>query len=261
MLKEFSKYHGRGNDFILIDDRNQSFPLSHLTVKSLCQRHFGIGADGLILLQESEKADILMRIFNSDGHEAKSCGNGLLCLLTYAKDQKIIDKKNISIETYDRIVFASKEEDKYLIDMGKAKNQKMNHQITIDDKQLLCHLVDTGVQHAVVFVDDLTKVDIVNMGKKIRLHKDFLPEGVNVNFVEKINTHCNVRTFEKGVENQTFACGTGACAVGVMVSNLYKEDRQKIVFEKGQLDILISNDVVKMKGDATFVYSGKVHLK
>lgn len=253
---KFSKYHGRGNDFILIDDQNKTFSHSKQFIEQLCHRHFGIGADGIILLQKSEKADLRMRIFNCDGNEASSCGNGLLCLLTFARDQKILDKYEISIETMDRIVYAQKQKDLYSINMGAPLRLELNHKLALSDREILCHLVDTGVYHAVVFVDDLEKTLVEKIGKEIREHKDFSPGGINVNFVQRKKTATRVRTYEKGVEAETLSCGTGACAVGVVSTKLYNDPNHTISFSKGDLSISYAKDTIHMKGSATFIFSG-----
>jgi diaminopimelate epimerase len=254
--KNFWKYHGRGNDFVLIDDQNKTFPLEEKTISHMCHRRLGIGADGLILLQKSSKADFRMRIFNSDGKEAKSCGNGLLCLLTFLQDQNLFSQKSLSIETFDRIVYGIKEKNGFSIEMGEPLGLKMNQDLVIDGQKITLHQVNTGVDHAVVFVENIKEALVEKLGKKIRYLKEFSPDGVNVNFVEKKNDDYHVRTYERGVEAETLSCGTGACAVGTVANKLYGEKECQISFQEGGLFIQLENNKIFMKGSATFVFSG-----
>lgn len=255
-LKGFFKYHGRGNDFLLIDDREKSFPINQEYVSHLCHRRLGVGADGLILIQSSVNADYRMRIFNSDGREAKSCGNGLLCLLTFLKNYDFFLKDSISIETFDRIVFGIKEECGFSIEMGQVEKLQMNRVFQVDGNEILLHSLNTGVDHAVVFVDDVEKIPVNILGKKIRFLKEFSPDGINVNFVEKKGNNYSVRTYERGVESETLSCGTGACAVGAIAKELYDQKKSNISFQEGALSILLENNKIFMKGAATFVFSG-----
>ena len=202
----FAKYEGAGNDFILIDDRIPSFPVhdTHL-IQQLCHRKFGIGADGLILLQNSEKAAFRMRIFNADGHEAESCGNGLRCLGRFLLDQNILFS-TIAIETAARTVHLFLSEDQIGVEMGKAKDLRLH----ISTENGTIHFIDTGVPHVVQFVQNVDQLPIQALGAYFRHHKEFSPKGTNVNFVEKQSSNVfKVRTFERGVEGETLACGEG----------------------------------------------------
>lgn len=257
----FSKYHGTGNDFILIDDRKVYFPIHDgAKISKLCHRNLGIGADGLILLHPSDVADYRMRIFNSDGKEAKSCGNGLLCLMRFIFDLGLLKQNTFSIQTMNDIVLANKGKDGYEITLGLAKNIKLNQSLILDE-ELVFHEVDTGNEHVVLFVDDLTKVDVDSLGKKIRSHKQFSPNGVNVNFAQVMEDKVLVRTFEKGVEKETLACGTGAAAVGIISSLVYQtKPLIPICFQHGFLTIDLQNERPKMIGSSEFVFSGSIKL-
>jgi diaminopimelate epimerase len=252
----FSKYHGRGNDFILISDLENQFVIDKKKIAFLCHRNFGIGADGLILLQKSSLADIKMRIFNCDGIEAKGCGNGLLCLLSFINDNKILQKRDISIETGDRIVYAQTDSDLYSINMGKPKDLLLHQSLSFGQKTYPYHFVNTGVEHVVLYVRDVEKAPVERLGKKIRYHPLFAPGGANINFVQKKRETFFVRTYEKGVEQETFSCGTGALAVGLIPSLLYGGKKQKICFQQGNLQVLYKEDFLFLVGNATFVYQG-----
>ena len=202
----FFKYQGAGNDFILIDSRHfsYSFDLS-LFAQRVCARRSGIGADGLIFFSPSPVADYKMRIFNADGSEALMCGNGIRCLFDFIKKKE----KALTIETLYGILNCRYDDDEIVIGLG---NPKILHWPIAVEKKVL-FVVDTGVPHAILFVDDLDQVDVSKEGAKIRFHPLFSPNGVNVNFVS-INTKNQVvlRTYERGVEAETLACGTGAAA-------------------------------------------------
>lgn len=216
MAYQFSKYSGCGNDFILIDDRAVSFPANDKElIRRLCNRQLGIGADGIILLQKGKKGDYSMRIFNSDGSEAEMCGNGLRCLGQFIAD---LGEKR-STFTVDSML--RQHEIKMLPEgvqtsMGPPQFIEKDVPLSIEGRTLPTYYLDTGVPHAVLFVDQLEQVDVKRFGAKIRHHEHFAPRGANANFVQKINdSKLAVRTFERGVENETQACGTGVTAAAL----------------------------------------------
>lgn len=233
----FSKYHGSGNDFILIDDRKKTFPIEKVT--ELCHRRFGIGADGVILWQDSETYDAKMRIFNSDGKEAGSCGNGLCCLLQFIQDQGFSVS---TIELMDGCAQVSVKDDTPFITIQAPKK--------IQKKEV--YLTNTGVEHGVVFVEDIKEIDIDLVGKKLReRHK------ANINFAQVKEDGIYVRTFEKGVEAETLACGTGACAVAWVAKELYRLNNPiSVHFPGGALLIYCQKDEIQFHGSASFVFSG-----
>lgn len=243
----FGKYQGAGNDFILIDDRAPFFN-PHL-VTQLCHRKFGIGADGVILLQTDQSADFRMRIFNSDGSEAGSCGNGLRCLMKFIVDLGL-PKKNYQIATGDRIVEAGFVGDKISVQMGLALNLKK-----LDIEGFEVHSLDTGVPHAVVFSPH---ADLKILGPLLRYHSAFHPAGTNVNIANlQSDGSIRVRTYERGVEGETLACGTGAAAVGVIASQEYHLPNPiRICFAGGEIDIHVDGLNVTMIGDAIKVFDG-----
>lgn len=209
MKLSFTKYHGAGNDFILIDFRNASPLLDPaLLARRLCARRLGIGADGLILLCPSEAADFKMRIFNADGSEPSMCGNGIRCLYDFVQKREIIPSE-LKIETLHGILTCRRNGEEIVVNLGAP--EIIHWPIHLDQGQLF--VLDTGVPHAVLFVDELDKVDVAEVGKKIRFHSQFAPQGVNVNFATiDPKGALSIRTYERGVEAETLACGTGAAA-------------------------------------------------
>ena len=219
---EFEKYTGAGNDFILIDNRTGSFPAENRDlIERMCSRRISIGADGLILLENSEKADIRMRFYNSDGGEAEMCGNGARCLIAFAKS-KGIGSETMTLETMERVLAASVEGEEISIEMGDVTETELNIDLEIDGEVYRVHHTNTGVPHAVMFVEDVDEVDVSGLGRKVRFHERFQPKGANANFVHVTGENSiAVRTYERGVEDETLACGTGCTACGV-ISNLVK---------------------------------------
>lgn len=210
----FSKYSGCGNDFILIDNRQIGLNLQSPTIQKLCNRSRGVGADGIILLEESKTSNFRMRIFNQDGSEAEMCGNGLRCLGQFIVELGF-PKKTYSVETLERQLTVEFEGDQVKTTIGDAKGiQRLS--LKVEKDTLDCYALNTGVPHAVFFVDNLKSVEVNTLGHKIRHHEEFSPKGVNANFVEKSSpSQLTLRTFERGVENETQACGTGATASAI----------------------------------------------
>ncbi len=252
--RSFGKYQGAGNDFILIDDRALSFDPS--SVSALCHRKYGIGADGVILLQNDPVADFRMRIFNADGSEAESCGNGLRCLARFLLDLGF-PKQTYRIATANRIVETNFIGDRISVQMGPPRNVK---QLYINGQEV--YSLDTGVPHLVIFVPDLPNLNVAQEGTLWRHHPHFQPRGTNVNFVALPNQNTlSVRTFERGVEGETLACGTGATAVAVIASQIYRLPNPiRIVFPGGELDLHVNGDDVRMIGSAEKVFEGVLKI-
>jgi diaminopimelate epimerase len=252
MILLFAKYHGAGNDFIVIDDRTEAFPVSHSAfVQSLCQRHTGIGADGLILLQSSSRADARMRIFNSDGHEAALCGNGLRCLVDFAHRLHLIGSRS-TIETKNRLVACEWTQETVTVDLGPYEFLAMK----LSFEALKFHLINTGVPHAVAFVED----DHFALAPQIRSHPSFGSEGANVNFAMLKGSKLHIRTYERGVEGETLACGSGAAAVAVAAHHVYHLSNPITIVpcsgEELQVNVLPAS--LRLTGKATFVFHGSV---
>ncbi len=207
----FAKYHGCGNDFILMDNRSRHFCPEAEAIRFLTDRHTGVGGDGVILLEESVSADVKMRIFNADGTEADMCGNGARCFLRFLAELGY--PLPIEIEVCDRVLSGTAAQNSASIEMGIPWDIALN----IDSPFGLLHRINTGVPHAVIFVDDLDRFDIETSGKAIRRASLFSPEGTNVTFAQKVSKgRLAFSTYERGVEGETRACGTGACAAALI---------------------------------------------
>lgn len=208
----FYKYQGAGNDFILLDNRDQKF--SHLTFQQialLCDRRFGIGADGFMMLEKHDRYAFCMSFFNSDGMPGSMCGNGGRCICAFAQKLGIV-------KTGETFLFWSSDgehEATILSGLGEQRivRLKMRDVRTYAHSKSDIYLIDSGSPHYISFVSDCERTDVENEGKKIRFSKDF-PHGINVNFVEESETagHIKARTYERGVEQETYSCGTGATA-------------------------------------------------
>ncbi|MEA5403113.1 diaminopimelate epimerase [Arcicella sp. DC2W] len=208
---KFYKYQGTGNDFVVVDDRSKSFPISQEFIAQLCHRRFGIGADGLMLLQEAEGYDFRMVYFNSDGTEGSMCGNGGRCLVRFAHDLGIISDSTVFIAV------DGEHEAKVTKEVISLKMIDVNNIEETSDYDFM----NTGSPHYVTYVSDLQNYDVYSTGKAIRYGEPFVSKGgTNVNFVEVTGENAlAVRTYERGVEDETYACGTGvtACAISANI--------------------------------------------
>ena len=212
MKIEFWKYQGNGNDFVLLDERGSNHQLSTEQIRKLCDRHFGIGADGLMMLTNSNMSDFKMAYYNSDGKLASMCGNGGRCIAMFAYLLKIVPKE-MSFEAYDGLHKAIIEEE-----MIEGKKYAVALQMTgvsaVEQSEKFYYL-DTGSPHYVEFVENLAEMDVVKEGKLTRYSEHFSPGGVNANFVEVKDNRLFVRTYERGVEDETLSCGTGVTAAAI----------------------------------------------
>ena len=213
--------HGAGNDFILVDDRNETFPVSdNKWIEKICARKTGVGSEGLILIQPSKKADFRMRFFNPDGGEVDMCGNGARCSAKLALEIGAAGKK-MTIETAAGILPAEALDDSIRVQMPEPAGWKMNNSLKVDTENILYHFVNTGVPHAVVEVENINKCNVLKLGSGIRYHEAFQPAGTNADFITATGSHSlRVRTYERGVEAETLACGTGIVAAALVAARL-----------------------------------------
>lgn len=284
MIFNFVKMHGLGNDFIIPEINEADLTDLSELAKILCDRHTGIGADGILLVCNSNEENIRMRIFNSDGTEAEMCGNGIRCFAKYVYEKKIISDQKFTIET-----LAGKIIPELFIDDGIVTKVRvnMNTPKLIDDEESLINFNDDtisniseklhkkilinenifhtssltlGVPHSILYVDEIVNAEIKQIGSLIEKHESF-PKGTNVNFVKVINDHeIIMRTWERGA-GQTLACGTGSCAAGVASFLDGKTDKKITVhLELGDLEIELIDNSVFMTGPAQQVFEGKISL-
>ncbi len=268
----FTKMVGAGNDFIVIEPQ-KNFDLKKFTTE-VCNRHNGIGADGVLVVEPSKKADYKMRIINSDGSEAEMCGNGVRCLASYIVATREEKKKPFSIETLAGIILAEAKDEIANVRLSDPKDYQANIKINVHDRPLTVHYIDTGVPHTIVFVADLSTIDVNRIGPLIRYHEHFKPRGTNVNFVEELDQDfIELRTYERGVEAETLACGTGSVAAGLIGFRHANPDIRrkkgaavKVKTKSGEvLDITFDLDGQKisnvwLKGSAKFIARGEYYV-
>ena len=259
---KFTKYHGCGNDYVYIDCFENEIENPENLSKKVSNRNFGIGSDGLILILPSKVADAKMRIFNSDGSEAKMCGNGIRCVAKYLADNKFFSKKSINIETLSgikktEIIESGDTLSKVKVDMGKPEFiRDLDFKEFPNQKSVY---VSMGNPHCVVFCPEIDSIDLYESGTNIQ-NKEIFTEGVNVEFVE-VNSRndIRIRVLERG-SGETLACGTGACASVVAANHLGLCDKNVIVHLLGG-DILVEyeKDTVFMTGNAVKVFEGEYY--
>ena len=259
MKIKFQKYQGTGNDFIIIDNKSLDFPIQNSSlINRLCNRKFGIGSDGLIIINPSENTDFEMLYFNSDGKLGSMCGNGARCSVKFAQTNNIINKETI-FSAYDG-----------------------NHSATIFDHNVSLSMIDveviktygndlfldTGSPHYVKIVESLDNFNVVNEGKKIRNSTEFINNGVNVNFVKILSEReFEVRTYERGVEGETLSCGTGVTAVALAMFNSGKTDSKKVKIKTKGGELFVEFDTngeryfdIKLTGGVKMIFSGEINI-
>ena len=256
---KFSKYNGAGNDFIVIDDRVDQINNNSKLIQKLCDRNFGIGGDGLILIKESKESDFEIIHYTSDGNLGSLCGNGSRCAISFAFKNNIIKRKTI-FEAFDGVHKAEILDDT-LIKMEMMINSKI---IENDYGTWL----DTGSPHLVIEKDNTDKLDVNVEGSSIRYNDYYKKEGVNVNFVEKIsNKTFKIRTYERGVENETLACGTGSTASAICMNYLGKSNSDIITMKCKGGDLKVefnsknkSFTNISITGPAKLVFEGVIKI-
>ncbi|PZD77906.1 diaminopimelate epimerase [Mesonia sp. K7] len=257
MNLKFYKYQGTGNDFVMIDNRDLTFKNDTKIINFLCDRRFGIGADGLILLNppEREEDDFTMVYFNADGKESSMCGNGGRCIVSFAKFLGIFGKETI-FTAVDGVHEAK-------ID-GESVSLKMQDVTEVRDNAIGT-FVNTGSPHHIAFKSDVESLDVKTLGAKIRHDKIYQPGGTNVNFVEMVGDKIVMRTFERGVEDETFSCGTGVTAAALAAYEKGKINRKtiEVITQGGNLSVSFEkNDSgyqnIWLTGPAKQVYQGEI---
>ena len=212
---EFTKIVAAGNDFVLIDNRPLKLSSRCLIslARRMCDRQFGAGADGLLVLERSDKADFKMRIVNSDGSEAEMCGNGSRCFALYCRLLKHKAVADLKVQTVAGIIHAHVGRGAVRVNLTPPKDMRLDIPVRVRGRTLRVNYINTGVPHAVIFVNGLSSMEIVDLGRQIRYHESFAPRGTNVDFVEVLGPKdISIRTYERGVEDETLACGTGSVA-------------------------------------------------
>lgn len=273
----FVKMQGAGNDFVIID-HDAPIDYASFAVK-VCDRHLGIGADGVMVLSRSESADHKMRIINADGSEAEMCGNGARCMAVYIAHKFALVPEVFTMETLAGKIHASASGEMASVQLSAPKDYRADIEIKVADKKMSVHFINTGVPHTVIFVQGIQEMEIEALGRLIRHHQAFAPKGTNVNFVERVKAgYLAVRTYERGVEAETLACGTGSVAAaligylqgttkllacqGALVRVLTKSGEMlDVSFDLDMVDAkpLVSN--VWLKGNARFICKGEYYYQ
>lgn len=216
----FVKMSGSGNDFILIDHRKPFIEVDQMAefARKVCRRRVSVGADGLIFVEPSENADFRWRFFNADGSEAEMCGNGGRCVARFAF-LKGITGPHLTFETVAGILSAQVNGRRVKLEMTRPHSLRLNERLSVEGEYRTLSSLNTGVPHAVMFVEDLEAIDVTRMGRAIRTHPHYAPAGTNVNFVRlEKGGQLSIRTYERGVEEETLACGTGTVASALIAA-------------------------------------------
>jgi len=257
----FTKMSGSGNDFILIDHRKPFLEEGHIKdfAQKVCRRRISVGADGLILIEQSKKADFKWRFYNSDGSEPEMCGNGGRCVARFAL-LKGIAGSSLTFETLAGILSAQVDEKRVKLELTQPHDLKLDETVLIDGKKQILSQINTGVPHTVLFADDVEAVDVVRMGRAIRYHSHFVPNGTNVNFVQLgEESRLSIRTYERGVEDETLACGTGAVASALIAA--YKGHvRSPVSIKTRGGEVLMVHFEMSGEEVRRVFFEGEVHL-
>jgi diaminopimelate epimerase len=254
----FVKYSGNGNDFIIMSDK---VALSKELIVQLCHRNFGIGADGLITLGTSDKADARMKIYNADGGEAEMCGNGLRCLATYFDSITSPKKDTYLIETMNSVYPVMRKGQSFGLEMSEINDINLLDLSSFKD-YTNSYYINIGVPHLVFLTEDVKSLDLKKLGAYYRHHSMF-KKGTNVTFVEVIDTDTKTayaRTYERGVENETYSCGTGLTATAMALSHWLKWTGDIQLHTKGGQQVVTIGDKVLYSGEVTECYKGEVKL-
>lgn len=270
-MLRFTKMNGAGNDFVMLDNRAGNVQLSREQIARICDRHRGVGADGILLIEPASRnggsADFRMRYYNADGGEAEMCGNGARCFARFAHEVAGAGKR-ISFETPAGLIGAELVGDLVRLNMSDPVDLRLNISLEVDGEDVSVHFVNSGVPHVVIPVSRLDVVQVRERGAAIRHHEMFSPKGANVNFVEKRDgKRIAIRTYERGVEDETLACGTGVVASAIIFATTEKVDGPIAVLVRGgdELSVDFQRDgerfsKVTLTGPAEFVFEGTIDV-
>ena len=270
MTLNFTKMNGAGNDFVVIDNRDLSVQLTGNQIARLCDRHRGVGADGLLAAEPAEQgADFKFRYYNADGGEAEMCGNGARCFGRYTARLLPNNPEEVSFETIAGNLSAKLIGTNVEVAMSDPFDLALETEVVVPGLDSPVHSINTGVPHAVAFVEDVSAIDVRAAGSAIRHHERFAPAGTNANFVQVLEPgHLRIRTYERGVEDETLACGTGmvACAIihhlltgapSPVRLEVAGGDTLEIGFQPGDGDQIRE---VTLTGPADFVFDGEIEI-
>ncbi len=267
-MLRFTKMNGAGNDFVMIDNRAGEVQLSGQQISRLCDRNRGVGADGVLMLERpANGADFRMRYYNADGGEAEMCGNGARCFARYAnRIAGPLDR--LTFETPAGVIGADLEGDLVRLQMSTPKDLRLGLDVSIPDKTVNGHFVNSGVPHFVIPVDNLENIDVCGIGSAIRRHELFAPNGTNVNFLKRRGDNkIAIRTYERGVENETLACGTGVVASALIFSAINNVNGPIGVLVRGGNELQVGFErqggeykKVTLTGPADFVFDGTIEI-
>jgi len=261
--------NGAGNDFVLLDNRAQNLQLTRSQIVHLCDRHRGVGADGVLILVPSRtgKAAWAWDFNNSDGSTGEMCGNGARCFARFVQRTVGLDG-GFTFETEAGVITATFHGERVTVNLTKPNGLKLNERLKLSTGEAIIHSLNTGVPHAVLYVPDADKAMVQSLGPEIRRHPHFSPRGTNVNFVQVLGpSHIRVRTYERGVEGETLACGTGVSASALISGRVHKfTSPVKVQVQGGDtLEVCFKEsdgafDDVQLTGPAEFVFEGKIEV-
>jgi diaminopimelate epimerase len=266
---KFTKMNGAGNDFVVVDNRDGSLALSPAAISQVCDRHRGIGADGILAVEPPQTgADFRMRYYNADGGEADMCGNGARCFARFAARLLPVPPDSLSFETPAGLIRAEFSGNLVTVNMSAPHDLRQPAQIEVAGLgDCRVHFINTGVPHAVVFVVDVEAVDVATAGASLRWNPAFAPKGTNANFVQILSPgNLVIRTFERGVEGETLACGTGVCAAALLYHLSAGVAAPVSVRVRGGETLEVGFESagtlhhVTLKGPADFAFEGEIRL-
>ncbi len=269
MKLHFTKMNGAGNDFVILDNRSYTFNLSKQQMAQICDRHRGVGADGLLLVETADTAgaDFRMRYYNSDGGEAEMCGNGARCFARFVQKLGACHDR-VTFQTLAGVIHAELDGGMVRINLGNPTNLKLREKIRLSRGEVEVSSINTGVPHAIIIVENADQAMVGPLGSEIRHHPRFAPTGTNVNFVQLLNKNTiRIRTYERGVEEETLACGTGVVASALVSHILFGSASPVSVKVQGGDTLEVSFQKksegfreVFLKGPADFVFEGSIEI-